>query len=403
MEALFRPTTRFRDSLRNSGGHLPKGFTEVELLPGLTVENVRATGVTWEDFHRFLRYKIVWITSEVFVGSGLIKHRGYPMFFAVGGGGTRLVVRVVAANAEATATVSATCNFAVRLLATYERPGLYINGRDNVSSPISGAGLSLFFQESRESLRQVTLECMVLNEDQCLALATMSRVGVKLEILGCSLSNDAAGAFVECLQSDRGPVELIRCNIESQVLTSALTGNSRVTKFQPIYKRVRNNADMAILFAALFNRRGPVNLDISRFHMSHDNWSFLCESLKAHPTLTSLDLRNTMPWRRSCADASVVSDEEKSHRTRLLAETMKENITLHTVHLSEDERDEQIYKESILPYLGMNLYRPRVLAMNKVDISLRRAFLGRALQTDSVRNDSNLLWMFLSGNPGVVA
>jgi hypothetical protein len=28
--------------------------------------------------------------------------------------------------------------------------------------------------------------------------------------------------------------------------------------------------------------------------------------------------------------------------------------------------------------------------------------LGRALQTESVRNDSNLLWIFLSGNPDVV-
>jgi hypothetical protein len=35
-------------------------------------------------------------------------------------------------------------------------------------------------------------------------------------------------------------------------------------------------------------------------------------------------------------------------------------------------------------------------------IHIRRAFLGRALRTKSVRNKSNLQWMFLSGNADVV-
>jgi hypothetical protein len=49
------------------------------------------------------------------------------------------------------------------------------------------------------------------------------------------------------------------------------------------------------------------------------------------------------------------------------------------------------------PYLETNRYRPRVHAFKKADISLRLA-----LQAESVRNKSNLLRMFLSGNPDVV-
>jgi hypothetical protein len=75
---------------------------------------------------------------------------------------------------------------------------------------------------------------------------------------------------------------------------------------------------------------------------------------------------------------------------------------LLTIDLERYEREEQIYKESIHPYLEMNLYRPRVLGIKKADIALRRPLLGRALQTKSVRNKSNFLWMFLSGNQDVV-
>jgi hypothetical protein len=81
---------------------------------------------------------------------------------------------------------------------------------------------------------------------------------------------------------------------------------------------------------------------------------------------------------------------------------MKENRVLLTIRLSEDERDDQIYAESILPRLETNIYRPRVLRIKKANIALRRALLGRALQTESVRNESNLLWMFLSENQDVV-
>jgi hypothetical protein len=81
---------------------------------------------------------------------------------------------------------------------------------------------------------------------------------------------------------------------------------------------------------------------------------------------------------------------------------VQENRVLLTIELERHERDDQIYKEMIKPYLETNLYRPRVLGIKKADIPLRRPLLGRALQTKSVRNKSNLLWMFLSGNQDVV-
>jgi hypothetical protein len=390
IEALFRPSTRFR-------GRLPEGVTEeLELLPGLTVENVLATGVTWDEFHRFLRYKIVWITPDVYICANGFDSSGYPWVLGLGGdvyGRTNMFVRVRSGTPATAAT--ATCDFMVRLLATCEHHNVMINGcSGGASTPLSGAALSLFFQESRSCLRRVTLGNMTLNEDQCLALTTMPRLDVELGIHECRVSNAAAGGFVECLHSDRGPVKLISCEIDSHVLANALTGNSRVTSLKPDYLSTRD-AETAVLFSALANNRGLEELDFYCCSINNDNWSILCESLKAHPILTSLDLRLTMPV--SSGIRNVLRDEQKSHRTRVLADMMKVNTILLTILLSDNEHDDQIYTEEISPYLETNLYRPRVLAVKKTHVrEFREKVLGRAL--DCVKSNPNLVWMFLSQN-----
>jgi hypothetical protein len=266
IEALFRPTTRFRDSPSNR--YLPEGWTELKLLPGLTIENVWATGVTWEEFRLFLQNKIVWMTTNVYVCSrhfngddpwvlGLGFGVGTSLYVRVRSGmfgvGTSLYVRVRSGMAAAAAT--ATCNCILCLLATSEHHGVYILGRDSRDPPpLSGAALPLFFQESQNCLHQVVFHNMAFSADQCRALATMSRLDMELEISFCRVLNDAAGAFVECLHTGRGPVKLDQCMLDNQILVSALIGKSRVTKLKPVFGQT-NHAETAILFRALANNR----------------------------------------------------------------------------------------------------------------------------------------------------
>jgi hypothetical protein len=391
IEALFRPSTRWRDSHR---GFLPEGWTEIELLPGLELENILATGVTWDEFLIFLRHKMVWMTPDVYVCPMYLAHIGDQQFLCIGAyGRNRLCVRVTPDMAAAVAT--ATCDFVLRLFATTEERDLFIEGY-TVSTSLSGAGLSLFFQESRSCLRKVTLHGTTLNEDQCRALATMSRLDVELKISNCYLAEDAAGAFVECLKSDRGPVKLSFCVIDSQILANALAGDSRVTELR-LYRRETNNADMAILFRALANNRGLEDFYLYGCAISNDNWSVLCESLQAHPTLANLDLRATRPMSPADDIRITLSAEQKAHRTRLIAEMMKENKGLHTIHFCASERVDKIYTEAIRPYLVTNQYRPRVNAIKKTkDRPFREKVLGRALY--SVRSKPNLVWMLVSEN-----
>jgi hypothetical protein len=365
-------------------------------LPGLTIENVLATGITWEDFRLFCRDKVVWMTPGVYLSFHY--DAGDPTVLSLGGDVvgiliTNLYVHVTEDTAAAAAT--ATCDFLVRLLATSDKRDVCIAGRCNaVPLPLSGAALSLFLQESRSCLRKVTLYDMALTEDQCRALATMSRLDVELVMFFCSLVDDAAGAFVECLHSDKGPIKLNGCEIDNQILASALTGKSRVTRLELVPV---NDTEHGMNFRALANNRGLLNLFLQFNSISDENWTILCESLKAHPTLTSLNLSYTRPRIPTGGRIAVTDDDQKTRRTRVVAEMVQHNTVLHRIPLSGHERDEQIYTESIRPHLETNLYRPRVLAVKKtIARPFREKVLGRALY--AVKSNPNLVWMFLSEN-----
>ena len=112
--------------------------------------------------------------------------------------------------------------------------------------------------------------------------------------------------------------------------------------------------------------------------------------------MTSLNIFDTTP-RSPAVPAIIFSDEQKTRRTRALAEMMQTNTVLHTIKLHAFERNNQIYTEEIQPYLVTNQYRPRVLAVKKTkDRPFREKVLGRAVY--SVRINPNLVWMLLSEN-----
>jgi hypothetical protein len=160
IEALFRPSTRFRDLYPDDP--LPAGWTEIELLPHLTPLDILATGTTWDEFRRFLLHKVVWMTPDVYLCNGYPNGIGHPMLHGIGHP-VVLCIGVMAVGTPgmcvhatpdtAAAVLTATCDFVLRLFATCEQRDLYIDGAENsVSTPISGAGLSLFFSKRPEAV-----------------------------------------------------------------------------------------------------------------------------------------------------------------------------------------------------------------------------------------------------------
>jgi hypothetical protein len=426
---LFRPTNGRSRRDNNTGLRRRVPVAEFELVQhhlseseSESAQHILATGIAWKDLLRFLPGKIAWMTPDVYICTeGFTTFlTDFPMvlLLAVNASGQPNLCVHVSSSSPVTAA-TATCDFMVRLLATNEDhedvflKGCPSNNLHAVSTPISGAALSHFFQDSsrdNSNLRMVHFSGMALSEEQCLALATMpprlDKNDVEIRLSGCSLAGDgrgaAAAAFIDCLQSDRGgPVSLFRCKIRSHILTTVLTGKSRVTGIKLGYYDMSDPILMSLLFGTvLASNRGLVDLDLRCHSISDESWSILCQSLEQHPTLISLDLRDTRPTRQASEEVIL---EQKRTRTRAIADLLEGNTILQTVHLSEQEREGRIYTELIQPRLEINLYRVRVLAIKEGtqnDRPFREKVLGRALHC--VRSNPNLVQMFLSQNMDVI-
>lgn len=437
IEALFRPSTRGYADVRRerrSGSNgttitpaLPEGIAVLELLPqppalplSLTTDyvlhhNNNSGSVTFADFCNFLQDdKIVWMAPGVYICSPNCSARMYPMVLWIRANNcqeTCVRVHVAAAttgvNNDA-ATARTAFDLLVRLLVNSSEHifHVFISGPLKEPAAMSGPSLARLFQESsrdNSKLRKVILKGMILNEEHVRALATVSHPDMQVTLGHCNLSDDDAcrDAFIECLQSDRGPTTLDDCRMNGRVLAAAITGNSRVTSLKLPGLLRTFDAGMDVFSRALATNRGLIELNLRFIPISNENWTILFQSLRGHPTLTKLNLGMTSPARDDDGN-TILTFHEKVRRTGAVAQMMKENTVLHDVDLTQDECNQRIYAESILPRLETNLYRPRVRAIKKAAISLRRPLLGRALQSESVRTKANLLWMLLSGNPDIV-
>jgi hypothetical protein len=74
------------------------------------------------------------------------------------------------------------------------------------------------------------------------------------------------------------------------------------------------------------------------------------------------------------------------------------NTVVHTIDLSGNAKDEELFQNFILPRLEMNrnCFEDQRQALTRADPTIRGQLLGRALHV--VRSNPNLLFRFLSEN-----
>jgi hypothetical protein len=117
--------------------------------------------------------------------------------------------------------------------------------------------------------------------------------------------------------------------------------------------------------------------------VSDETWNAVCDSLKTHPTLEVLDLR---VYFTNTATAPVVI----TSRTQALANMLKVNTSIHTLHLDPRlYREDELFRGSVISYLATNRHWSRVRAIQKTRPLVYRAkVLGPALF--AVRTDPNV-------------
>jgi hypothetical protein len=103
--------------------------------------------------------------------------------------------------------------------------------------------------------------------------------------------------------------------------------------------------------------------------------------------------------RSAFADATTAPDVIPS-RMQALVDMIKANSSTHTIHVDSRYSEHEIFRESVIPYLETNRFRPCLLAIQKThSIEYRAKVLGQALL--AARTDANSFWVISSGNAEV--
>jgi hypothetical protein len=96
----------------------------------------------------------------------------------------------------------------------------------------------------------------------------------------------------------------------------------------------------------------------------------------------------------------VITPAMLKFRVQALVDMLKVNMSIRTIRLHDRLRHHELFRDSVIPYLETNRFRPRLLSIQRTrPISYRAKVLGRALL--SVRTDANRFWMLSSGNAEV--
>jgi hypothetical protein len=250
--------------------------------------------------------------------------------------------------------------------------------------------------EQCQSLRVLKLVDLEMDEDHCRVLGSCSRPGLEIVLDECRFTSAGASSLAEVLGCNQGPTKLDCCYIDNSVL-AGLLGNSRLNRLRPKISSSPEdgNRDVFAIVGALKENKGLVELHlIDSFGMSDESWDAVCFSLKTHPTLEVLDLQSMQSGVYALAVAVL------KYRIQALLEMMKTNMSIRTLRVDRSLTNNNVYRESVIPYLETNQLRPRVRAIQKTGpIPYRVKVLGQALL--AVRTDPNHFWMLLSGNAEV--
>jgi hypothetical protein len=396
MEILFSPCTRLYDILESQGdlqdfrGHfllevLQELNLDVSTEDLLSAENA----FTYADLYAMLGNEdtMAWLTPHTYLvradGRAALCSDHVPDCYQITFNVDSQKIDVMATSPEHLLKI---CDIVVRLLAVSVVHRVILEGL------CINATTWAYLMEQCQSLKVLSLVDLDMDENHCRVLGAYSRPDLEIVLDGCEITSAGTSALVEILGRNQGPTKLDCIYIDNFALAKGLRGNSHLKSWRPCISRNPDdgNREVLAIAGALRENKGLVDLDLSyALRVSDVTWGAICDSLKAHPTLEVLDFRATT------APAALKS------RMYALLDMMKINVSIRTLRLDRSLTNTSVYRESVIPYLVTNRFRPRVRAIQRTrPIAYRAKVLGRGLL--AVRTDPNPFWMLLSKNAEVV-
>jgi hypothetical protein len=393
MERLFSPCSRLHDSFGSPLEGLQDLNLDVSTEELLSAERA----FTYTDLYAMLGNEdtAAWLTQHAAITRD--DGRVVRSWFSMNGSCYyRLIAdgNVLVAWARSPEHLLETCDVVIRLLAASVVHSVTLDQWGSHTALIDAASLA-YLMERCQSLKALTLHASPLDANQCRVLGAYSRPDLEIVLDRCHLTSAGASALAEVLGRNQGPTKLDRCDVDNIVLADGLRGNSRLKNFRPGSSHdpeVTNQQALAIA-GALRENKGLVDFNLRHYSVSDETWNALCDSLKTHPTLEVLNLRVN-------STDGTTTPAVITSRIQSLLDMMKVNMLIHTIHLPDRYIEDELFRESVIPYLLTNMLRPRLLAIQKIrSIAYRAKVLGRALL--SARTDPNSFCMLLSGNPEI--
>jgi hypothetical protein len=400
MERLFSPCTRLRDILESEGSRSREPLQELTL--NVSTEELLSAdrAFTYADLYAMLvdkDYAVAWLTPH----AAVVPVVGRAMEFW-----TRLNnschFRISTDNGKDIYALARSrehlleiCDVVLRLLAASVVHSVHLSKSSTRDAALINSASLAHLMEQCQSLKVLTLKNLEMDEDHCRVLGVYSRPDLEIDLQGCVITGSGARALAEVLGRNRGPTNLDHCGIDTFVLADGLRGNSRLKSFRQHFSGNSSvgNRQVVAIAGALRENKGLVEFGLRcyGFRASDETWGVVCASLKTHPTVEIVDLSGVAP--------PMVPDVITS-RTQALVDMIKVNTSIHTLRVHPCYRGHEMYRGSVIPYLEMNRFRPRVLATQKArPIVYRAKVLGRALL--ATRTNANKFWMLLSGNTEV--
>jgi hypothetical protein len=400
MERLFSPCTRLQDAVERFIGMRVRPLRELNLdvSPQEFLSADRA--FTYADLRGMLNNldTVAWLTPHAAVsreiGSGFSYWDDFneTFRFCFNADGNKIV-----ASARSHEHLLEICNVVLRLLAASVVRSVILQKPISLDSGFINAPTLAYLMEQCQSLNNLILVNLEMDGNHCRALGAFSRPDLEIiSLIQCKLTSAGASALAEVLGRNQGPTELAYCYIENAVLANGLRGNSRLKRLTPrmASSLEDDNRQVLAIAGALQENKGLVELKLCHDHrVCDETWNSVCDSLKTHPTLQVLDLSSTNN------DATTAPGVITS-RVQALLDMMKTNMSIHTIHLNSHYSEDELFRESVIPHLGTNRFRPCVHVIQKTrPMAYRAKVLGRALL--AARTDANRFWMLLSGNPEI--
>lgn len=248
--------------------------------------------------------------------------------------------------------------------------------------PMSAETLARLWDAVGRKDTDVRFQRSVFTREQCEQLAAF---GGTIGFEDCLLP-DSGRQILDAIAASSGPIGLVDDGTHTKFDTSSLENALQKTRTLETLELSTRFIDRRSLFNGLSQNKSLIELRLTGFVLTLNDWTDLFRALRANGTLQKLSLSYSN-WTSSLSG--------RRYSARAVVECLQHNTVLGeftaTRHFLLDEPE--LLRTQIQPRLTENLYRRRVKALlAEPNDSLQRKLMTEAIVSPAVRRDRNLMF-----------